>query len=43
MPYSYDRYLEIVYMHYHIDVITHGMAFVETVNSAGWSKLVTLR
>ena len=24
MPYSYDRWLGIFYMHYHLDMITHG-------------------
>ena len=27
-------------MHYYIDMITHGTAFIEPVNSTGWSKLV---
>ena len=29
MSYSYDRWLGIFYMHYHIDVITYDMAFDE--------------
>ena len=38
---SYNRELEIFYMHYHIDMITHEMAFGESVVSAGWDKLIT--
>ena len=30
-------------MHYHIDMKTQGMSFVEPFNSAGWNKSVTLR
>ena len=30
------------YMHYHMDVITHGMPYIEPVGSTGWSKMVTL-
>ena len=37
MPYSYNRYLGIFYMHYHID-ITLGMAFGEPGTCTGWSK-----
>ena len=28
-------------MHYRIDMITHGTAFVEPVGGTGWSKSVT--
>ena len=34
----YNRWLGIFYMHYHIDMTTHGVAFDEPVS--GWSKLV---
>ena len=30
-------------MHYYIDMITHGTAFVEPVSSTGWSRSATLR
>ena len=43
MPYSYDRSLGIIYMHYHIDVTTHDVAFGEPVGGTGGSKLVTCR
>ena len=40
MPYSYDIYLGIFYMHYHTDVITHGTAIGEPVIGTG-EELIT--
>ena len=42
-PYSYNRQLEIFYILYNIDMITHGIVFDESVESGGtgWSKMVT--
>ena len=33
MPFSYDNQLEIFYMHYHIDMITHGTDFVGSLTN----------
>ena len=43
MPYSYDLYLGIFYMHYHIDMITHVTVFGEPVGSTGGDKLITFQ
>ena len=40
MPYSYNRYLGIFYMHYHIAMLTHTTAFGEPVGGTDESKLV---
>ena len=42
-PYSYDKYLGIVCVHYYTHMITHGMVFVEPVSGTGWSKSGTCR
>ena len=39
MPYSHDIQVGILYMYYHIDMITHGTAFDKPVGSTGWSSI----
>ena len=41
ITYSYKKYVGIFYMHYCLDMITHGTAFDAQVSSTGWGKLVT--
>ena len=41
MPYYSDRYLRVLCIHYHIDMIRHGKAIVEPVVGTGWSKSMT--
>ena len=43
MRYSYTDRKGLFYMNYHIDVITHDMAFVEPIDGTGGIKSVTCR
>ena len=39
----YSVYLGMCYMHFYIDMITHGTSFVEPVGGSCWSQSVTHR